>query len=750
MKRIGGCLALAMVAALFGVSLTGAQAPRAARPAAQGFITGVVRSAQGPEAGVWVIAETKDLATNFIKIVVTDDRGRFMLPELPGATYSVWVRGYGLVDSKPIAMKPAAAAITLDVTPAATPQDAARVYPGNYWLSLLEPPPAAEFPGTGANGLGPTMQTQNHWINSLKSDCNFCHQLGNRLTRSVDHVLKARPELKSHAEAWEWRLGTGVRGTSMYAVLNTQGKDRSLQAYADWTERIAKGAVPPAPPRPKGVERNLVVTLWDVGDDHSFMHDEVSTDKHHPTVNANGRIYAVSAGHGQLVVLDPNEHSTFALDIPTRAPKENVPSRFPAPNRPSLHWGNEHLWANPPYDPADPHNPMFDSKGRVWMTSKIRGNQDPSWCSEATNTFAEWFPLRISARQASFYDPKTNQFTLIDTCYSTHHLQFDNDADETVYFNELTGPVFGWIDTKVYDQTHDEQKAVGWCGQVLDTNGDGKITRPWNMPAGRGRDSVVYQGDTAGAAPDARGGRGPGGRGEAAFDPKLDTLVSYSMYSVIPSPVDDSVWGVSERYPGFLIRLQRGDNAPASCKTQIFKVPEPGFDPRGVDIDSNGVVWTALAASSHLASFDVRKCKDLNGPAKIDGSQCREGWTLYQTTGPKLKGTEIPADFHYYNWVDQHNIAGFGANTPIATGSNSDALLALNPQTREWITLRVPYPLGFYSRGMDGRIDDANAGWKGRALYANYGTHFVWHIEGGKGTKGKIVRFQIRPDPMAR
>jgi hypothetical protein len=130
MKRIGGCLALAMVAALFGVSLTGAQAPRAARPAAQGFITGVVRSAQGPEAGVWVIAETKDLATNFIKIVVTDDRGRFMLPELPGATYSVWVRGYGLVDSKPIAMKPAAAAITLDVTPAATPQDAGRPHTG--------------------------------------------------------------------------------------------------------------------------------------------------------------------------------------------------------------------------------------------------------------------------------------------------------------------------------------------------------------------------------------------------------------------------------------------------------------------------------------------------------------------------------------------------------------------------------------------------------------------------------------------
>ena len=237
-----------------------------------------------------------------------------------------------------------------------------------------------------------------------------------------------------------------------------------------------------------------------------------------------------------------------------------------------------------------------------------------------------------------------------------------------------------------------------------------------------------------------------------AFDPKLDTLVSYSMYAVIPSPVDDSVWGVAESpFPGMLVRLQRGNNPPETCKTQIFKVPEPGYDPRGVDIDSNGVVWTGLAATSHLASFDVRKCKDLNGPAKIDGSQCKEGWTLYQTTGPKLKGTDIPADFHYYNWVDQHNVIGLGANTPFVTGSNSDSLIALNPKTQEVDLFPRPLSARLTIRAAwTRRIDDPNAGWKGRALYSNYGTHFVWHIEGGKGTKGKIVKFQVRPDPLAK
>jgi len=274
------CLGLVPIALL--------EAQRGAQNAAAAdYITGVVQGAQGPEAGVWVIAETKDLPTNFIKIVVTNDQGRFMLPGLPGASYKVWVRGYGLVDSAPIETKPTASALTLRATAAKTPQEAARIYPGNYWLSLLEPPAKAEFPGTGAqgNGLGPAMQSQNVWINSLKSDCNFCHQLGNQLTRSVDHVLKAKPELKTHAEAWEWRLGTGVRGTSMYSVLTNQGKDRSLKTYADWTERIAKGDVPPAPARPKGIERNLVLTLWDVGDDHSFMHDEIATNRNHPSVN---------------------------------------------------------------------------------------------------------------------------------------------------------------------------------------------------------------------------------------------------------------------------------------------------------------------------------------------------------------------------------------------------------------------------------------------------------------------------------
>ena len=92
---------------------------------------------------------------------------------------------------------------------------------------------------------------------------------------------------------------------------------------------------------------------------------------------------------------------------------------------------------------------------------------------------------------------------------------------------------------------------------------------------------------------------------------------------------------------------------------------------------------------------------------------------------------------------------GLGANVPIAAGTTSDSLVALLPETKEWVVLRVPYPLGFYTRGLDGRIDDPNAGWKGRGVWASYDSVANWHNEGGAGMTSEIVKFQVRPHPLA-
>jgi len=713
---------LGMLAYSCLLSLAQAQAPtppNAQRAWPEGYITGQVTSINGPEAGVWVIAETNELNTPYIKIVVTDHDGRYTLPQLPEATYNVWVRGYGLVDSESVEGRPGDRDLDLTAMVAGSPQEAAKVYPPDYWFALLNIPTVDMFPGTGpqGNGFSPQIETQKEWVHAYKSRCHFCHQQGSEITRTLDHMDHLG--FDSHEEAWDYRLQLGVRGGQMYGSFVGLGREGMLGILADWTRSIEDGLVPPeAPPRPAGIERNVVVTLRDIGGDHDFMHDEITTDKNNPTVNAFGPTYAVSSGHGTLEVVDPITNDNYKFNIPTREDPRIVRNRFPAPGLPSNFWGDQHIWGVE--NPSDPHNPMMDSLGRVWMTSKIRNDQ-PDWCSRGSdNKFAQYYPLSRSGRQASVYDPSTGKFELIDTCFSTHHLQFATNTDRTLYFNELSGPMFGWIDTLTYDITHDEQASQGWCPQIIDTNGDGKITKPWNEA------------------------------GTENPNPALDTEVRYNLYAVIPDPNDgDVVWGAAETYPGYIVRLDRGDNPPETCISEVYEVADPGLDPRGIDLDSNGVVWTALAASSHFARFDRSKCDVLNGPGTHLGTHCEEGWTLYKTDGPTYPDTDIPADFHYFGWVDQHNVSGLGKDTPIMTGSNSDSLIALDPESGEWTRMRVPYPMGFYQRGLDGRIDDPDAGWKGRSLWANYGTHLIWHVEGGQGTTGKMVQFQIRPNPQA-
>jgi hypothetical protein len=104
----------------------------------------------------------------------------------------------------------------------------------------------------------------------------------------------------------------------------------------------------------------------------------------------------------------------------------------------------------------------------------------------------------------------------------------------------------------------------------------------------------------------------------------------------------------------------------------------------------------------------------------------------------------------YYIWVDQFDVFGLGKNVPIATGTGSESLIAFVPESKTFVNMRVPYPMGFYHRGIDGRIDDLKTGWKGRGLWANYGQYTPWHQEGGKGQTSKAVKFQLRPDPLAK
>src|SRR4030095_6521664 len=207
-------IGVALLLAVSQTPMTAGQPTGAAVAIDQDDIGGVVTSTKGAAAGVWVIAETNDLPTKFVKIVVTDDSGRYLLPDLPKANYNVWVRGYGLVDSQKVQ---SAAGKNLNLTAVIAPnaRAAAEYYPAGYWFSMIKVPEKSEFPGTapGGNGISPNVKGQQDWIRQLKSGgCTACHQLGTKGTREIPKQLGT---FHSSKEAWDRRIQSGQAGAQM-------------------------------------------------------------------------------------------------------------------------------------------------------------------------------------------------------------------------------------------------------------------------------------------------------------------------------------------------------------------------------------------------------------------------------------------------------------------------------------------------------------------------------------------------------
>ena len=314
-----------------------------------------------------------------------------------------------------------------------------------------------------------------------------------------------------------------------------------------------------------------------------------------------------------MPILDPKTNKVSFFKLPVADPEmpEALGPGHAAsikPLEPSAYWGEQKLWDTR----ANNHNSMFDEKGRLWLSATVRGIDNPAFCKPGSDhPSAKVFPLEKSARQVTMLDPRTMKYSFINTCFGTHHLQFGYDANDTLWLSG-TGPVAGWINTRMFDETGDSAKSQGWSPFVLDTNGNGK------------RDDYVEP--------------------SAPLDPRKDKRIvpGSGPYAVMPSPVDGSIWytvGIFGGPPGFL------QFDPATGLSEVFNVPAPAFGIRGGDIDSNGVVWASLS-SGHLGSFDRRKCKGLlNGP-NATGNHCPEGWAIYQYPGPGFEGIgENSAEF---------------------------------------------------------------------------------------------------------
>ena len=171
-------------------------------------------------------------------------------------------------------------------------------------------------------------------------------------------------------------------------------------------------------------------------------------------------------------------------------------------------------------------------------------------------------------------DPATGEYQFVDTCFSTHHLQFAYD-DRNTLWTSGGGDVVGWLDTTTFFETGDAEISQMWAPTVIDTNGNGQLDE-WTEP------------------------------GEPQ-DPNLDMRFNNGFYAVMPEPRGDSVWGSNAfRYPGSITRMNPGDNPPNTTLSEVYYPPLPGFGVRGADIDKNGVVWSSLG-SGHLGEFDRRK-----------------------------------------------------------------------------------------------------------------------------------------------
>ena len=573
------------------------------------------------------------------------------------------------------------------------------------------------------------MRSQGQWLSTLKTHaCNSCHQLGNKPTRTISKELG---KFNSSYDAWVHRVQVGPAAETMVRDIGEIDTQVALKNFADWTDRIAAGELPKAKPqRPQGVERNIVVTMWDWGDAKTYLHDEIATDKRNPTVNAWGKLYsATEDSTDNLPILDPKTNSVSYLKMTPRDPKTPAGAFIQSgnfPRQPSPYWGEEMIWNSQ----TSVHNPMLDQDGRRVADRAHPRAADAGVLPQGLGaSVGEAVPdgqrrapggdVRSEDRQAHAMSISASPRTTWRSRRTRTTRCGSRPAARARRWSAGSTPRNSW-------RPATPRPRRAGRAFILDTNGNGKRDEGYVEP-------------------------------NQPVDPTKDKRIVAGLYGIGYDPNDGIDLGLGAvgarrrgpRHPG---RQSAGDHAVGILRGAVQRAAAPRSTASGraaSDIDRNGVVWIPLA-SGHLASFDRKKCKGpLNGPTVANGRHCPEGWTLYQFPGPQFEGLNEPGAVQssYYTWVDQFDTFGLGKNVPIATGNMSDSLEAL--VDGKFVTLRVPYPMGFHAKGLDGRIDDPNMGWKGRGVWSTYAGRAPYHIEGGKGTTSKVVKFQLRPDPLA-
>ena len=177
------------------------------------------------------------------------------------------------------------------------------------------------------------------------------------------------------------------------------------------------------------------------------------------------------------------------------------------------------------------HSPVMDREGRIYFTAQLRSPKNPpAYCGKGSAVrSSQLYPLTDTpdgfaqnSRQVTVYDPRSKLFTFVDTCFGTQHLNFGEDANDTLWFSTNSQgklALVGWLDTKKFWATGDAAAAQGWTPLIVDTNGNGKRDEGYNEPG-------------------------------QPNDPSKDTRIPFGLYGISYSPLDGSIWGSSLPHPG--------------------------------------------------------------------------------------------------------------------------------------------------------------------------------------------------------
>jgi len=224
------------------------------------------------------------------------------------------------------------------------------------------------------------------------------------------------------------------------------------------------------------------------------------------------------------------------------------------------------------------------------------------------------------------------------------------------------------------------------------------------------------------------------------FDPSKDRR---------PWPSDLTPCGESVRWrcvgtiranPGSIVRIVPGSNPPETTLTEIFTFRCRAFGPRGGDVDKERRLL-GLLGSGHIGEVRPPQVQGPPDGPQARGDHCPEGWAFHKYPGPGSPASAIQPPSRATIVGRPPHALGMGENVPVSTANLMDGLVALGKDAR-WLSLRVPYPMGFFAKGLDGRIDDPNA--VGRA--GDLGRRVATRPVAGRGRQGHEadgVHFQL-------